>query len=403
MALPSFFFRSNEMKIILLTLIAFLSINRAFAESGWSGNGGDGKITGDNIWNLGQAVVPYCINVAPDFPLQKDELSQLVKESFEEWIQFFNKYDLNSKHLIFKTPETQGFLPSVSLDFSLQGSCGDVLLTHQVQFLFGIKNDIIKSYTQFSDAELKFGAAIRPNYNHKTYRNGGYIWISNFSSDRNKMKHIILHEIGHILGIKHDLVFVMDESIGDMLTSNLYSSEDFGHIEHSSWPFILRVGDKAELTTPKGRVARNDGRETRCEGLNYMPNRILPPALLKRLNLLPRGCHKFVLTFESESESEMFKIFSLAVVTPQGQKMNWRGEFIPVRKIMKDTIFPSVFTSLNGFWGKGISSEAKQDLPAKGFLLINGEKVAAQIELNKGISFELFFPETGRWFMTSTY
>lgn len=51
---------------------------------GWTGTGGDFHLENTNIWYAGNTQIPYCIEVANDYPMTHIQVSDLVKESIED-------------------------------------------------------------------------------------------------------------------------------------------------------------------------------------------------------------------------------------------------------------------------------------------------------------------------------
>ena len=63
----------------------------------WSGNGG-GDQTSENIWFLGDEPVEYCLFRANGYPLSDEELSDLVRQSIDQWLKFFKDWRLDRKN-----------------------------------------------------------------------------------------------------------------------------------------------------------------------------------------------------------------------------------------------------------------------------------------------------------------
>ncbi len=391
-------------RLFLLWLLLLLRPLLLVAESGWSGNGGDGHFTQNNIWNVGDQPIPYCLQVAPAFPFQQSELEEMITKSIQLWTDFFKKYQMNEKNLLFKISVGQfQNLGRISQQFIKKNDCSlSPIESGEIQFFFGLKNAVIKNYSQFSSAELKLGAAIRPDYDHLNYRHGGYIWIDAFSTEKNKMQHLILHELGHIFGMKHNSTYVMNEEVAEDLYDPHATEDDFGMIESAAWPFMLQQNAVVDLSSWRNKKRFQDFRNERCENRHFISNRFLPAPLLKRFQLLPQGCHRFQLKLVEKRLHK--KIFHLSLFTPREEKLSWVGEFVSDHHEADELLFPSLFTQVKGKWGWATLGLLKQDLPAKGFFQVGQEKIAAQIHLNKGIELELFFAqELGRWFTTISY
>jgi len=67
--------------------------------------------------------------------------------------------------------------------------------------MFGVKNDVIAASIE-NGGHHGAGLAVRGQIDMKTYRSHDFLWIDNFSDDRARIKHMFLHELGHVLGMK---------------------------------------------------------------------------------------------------------------------------------------------------------------------------------------------------------
>ena len=109
-----------------------------------------------------------------NYQFSYEDLSSLVKESFRDWKVFFDKYGISQKRIPLRSHEL------MALDFQNIGACSsDKELPTGLMFVFGkTDNPHIKMYNQYG-TENALGFAIRNKfYNHKTYQNPGYVWLS---------------------------------------------------------------------------------------------------------------------------------------------------------------------------------------------------------------------------------
>jgi Predicted Zn-dependent proteases len=226
---------------------------------GWSGSGGDTNLFKDNVWFLGQSEpVPYCIWKANDYNFSYNDLFNIVEESFKDWKSFFNKYGISNQNLTFKKVGRRGstfdYGKKLNLNFRNEGICSsDKDLPTGLMFVFGkTDNPHIKMFNKYG-TENAVGFAIRNKlYNHKTYKNPGYIWFSNSFEEKEKLKHIVLHELGHVLGMDHDSVFVMNSEVAAFLKAEKAGNNRFiGKIESPFRGYDFLPDDLLSLTYKK--------------------------------------------------------------------------------------------------------------------------------------------------------
>ena len=302
---------------------------------GWSGNGGDLLQDQDNAWFIGNETVEYCIERGDDFPLNFEELRNLVTESLHDWVNFFSAYGIDQR--VLGRPGTLGGLfpngqiYSLSLKFKQVEHCN--ALRQQVRFLFGTTTAIIDQFRlQKGDA---LGFAIRPAYNHDTYRNGGFIWIPgietqaalNWLDHPLLLKHLLLHELGHLFGMRHDSVYVMSSTISAELINRLSFpverlESDYGRIEHPAWPYRFQDGGLVDLTHDQGGSM----------GIppGYRSNLLMPAELRRSLHMQGDGYHRFQLRYLVNQQAIVLEIndhlsglhrFEL----PKLSHLSWKG------------------------------------------------------------------------------
>lgn len=300
-----------------------INIEAASEGGGWTGTGGNFHLHESNIWYMGNKEIPYCIGRANDYPLSEIELTRLVNQSFSQWKQFFNHYGMLNKNINVNNGKFSVQFPDFknrSINFNFKkvectlDAKGEIQeIKNGLVFLFGVSNSVVLKNQ--STAHTQLGVSLRKLYDHKNYVSTGFIWLKDFSTEINKIKHLLLHEIGHILGMKHDSVFVMDEDIAYQLRDNQkYSRDYFGDIESPAWMYRLEEGKTYNLTATRGRVL-----PTKCFDSDYMPNKFLPGYVKKLFNLKERGCHKLVLSYVKDGTNASQKMFKL-------QMMNLKGD-----------------------------------------------------------------------------
>jgi hypothetical protein len=416
-------FPSSKLGIVLSFVLAFasaLQIRMAHAgDTGWSGNGGDHLRQSDNPWNLGNEAVSYCLRQSTNTSFSKDELSAMTRSAFAKWRAFFQKSGLSAAP--FRVPYgfpsapaqfPDGVARGVSLDFK-ETPCSQMDHEAGIQILFDVSNPIVDDYLE-SHSDGSRGVALRQSYNFLSYRNGGIVWLKTFPNDPARSEHMLLHELGHVLGMPHDSTFVMDENVADFLALKNLDSSELGKIESDFWPYRFDKGTRVVLSSASSRkVLRNKTAalaET-CASDQEQSNTKLPKPFRLLLGLKEVGCHILILenlvagagvrtsklAFRVEAENKVVGKFE-GVFEPQGHRSTW------------DDLSPGLF----GPWkkqspqGEGVRHfRAPLDpepslLPARGAFLIHGKPVAARLYLEKGLQLELFTEANAQWWVLRT-
>jgi hypothetical protein len=133
----------------------------------------------------------------------------------------------------------------------------------QLQFAFGIRPQPIEEYISTVHA-APLSLALRGPYDYATFRTGGIVWVERIGAPPPYVKHLLLHELGHVFGMKHNSVFVMDERVADLVKFHGAGqlpdmSSHFGHIEDAAWPYTIRPGQVLEPYSGYQREHLPDG------------------------------------------------------------------------------------------------------------------------------------------------
>jgi len=224
----------------------FVSLN---CYAGISTNGGNITTDQDNVWYLGDKPINYCIERSPAFSLNTNESRELVRESINDWLRFFQKYGLDQMEF---NSLKDGMSLKLSLQFNELDKCNDD--PELLRFELGASDSDVRRALALDNQVNALALAIRQDYNHETYRNGGRIWIRNAYLEKEQIKHLVLHELGHIFGMAHDSVFVMDTEVADNIRTKTHQ-QFFGKIESPGWVYDLNSGDEINITAG-GRVGK---------------------------------------------------------------------------------------------------------------------------------------------------
>ena len=417
--------------LIILLLIDSHTLAKDFLgdlrKGGWSGNGGGEHQDGENIWFLGEKPVSWCLTVADDYPLEEERVYEIVNDSINRWKIFFRKYGLD--HAIFgfhkKTTKVRKNAPGtiqpshadsplkMSLQFEYTGICPNKSqsspLPDQIQMVFGLSNKVINAYRQLN-ANHALGLTIRKSFNHYTYRNEGYLWIDNFTDDETQIRHMVLHELGHIFGMKHGSVSVMSEKVGDIFKTK-YQLESIGKIESKYWPYRITPDNEyiigsSTLFRPKLKYENKFKHEYTTNkncNTNWLSTQTMPRGLQKLFRTDTYKCIKLKINMSSEGRH---KIIKLTIETPRNENhLSIIGKFQPAQpEAMQQHPGPILYTlwsQLNNkkkFWKKIGLQPHLAPVPYSGFFIQPGSRrnIAARFTQDKGPELELFLP-SGRW------
>lgn len=363
---------------------------------GWSGNGGDFGEVSNNIWNLGSEEISYCIISSSDFSINRNSLINLVDKSFLDWKSFFSKYDLlnpimrntrNRRRTInFADDKNRG----VNFNYKLSQECKSSSLT----FYFGTENKLIKDYKKYA-TEHPYGFALRTSYNHRTYKNNGLIWIK--TSDNNKqIKEVLLHEIGHVLGMKHDSVYIMRSSMAKEIEEGSFNKLA-NKVETQAWPY--RFSDNSSIfLKPTGKQKRNN-----CEKINSFKAGKNTQMLKSMIETSAKDCLILELTSQGQERKVLKLQYKLSNLTT-GKEITLNGRFITKRKLPGQKKGPGVFSKFKVNTNRGeklvwkkISLDRHDNNEISGSFKTKNSYIPAKLLQEKGVMLDLYLPKVDSW------
>ena len=217
------------MKLLCLFVLSLsLIIVSPIAFAGISTNGSVLTLEENNVWFLGSKPIEYCIENNNRVPTTK--IREIVRTSIRQWQQFFKKYELDKKEF----QNLAGFRNlKVALQMHEVATCTKP--SEQLRFLFGVETNEV--FQALAKDEGALALATRGDYDHVTYRNGGQIYVGSFENDAVKIHQMVLHELGHIFGMAHDSVSVMDSRLAYQILERRSPPPSFGVIETPRWPY----------------------------------------------------------------------------------------------------------------------------------------------------------------------
>src|SRR6185437_3135555 len=144
--------------------------------SAWAGadsSGGASHLTDeDNPWFLGSAPIPYCVHIAPDFPVARSVVERDIADAFAQWKAVYAEYHLYQRPLPGRFAD--GVPRSLSVDAREIPQCTDP--AHELEFKVGVVDSDVQTYFA-SHSKTAIGYAFRKDYDHQTFRTGGYVWV----------------------------------------------------------------------------------------------------------------------------------------------------------------------------------------------------------------------------------
>lgn len=389
---------------IIIAIFTITHLTIGFSGDGSANHGGGLSVDQNNPWFLGSEPIQYCIeSPSSDYPVSLVELRNLIKSSIEDWQRFVVKYDMSNQHWSGSPIK----LPLPNYNFVEVAGCNAV--DKQLTFLFGKDN---KTTLQYGSKSKHFiGEAVRGNYNYSTYRTGGTIKIQKFTSDQRKLKHLILHEIGHVLGFAHNSVFVMDERIADRLILNDIDTY-YGNIESPFWTYRISKNQDIRFFYINDKVCSQYDQK----GVAFNSAGILPSHVRSEFGLSNSDCF-----------SLSFKITEAVGVDAITMTVRFNAKLVLAIPGSQDKEFAAAFDAIHhdqwqdGYDNRHVSMTLPQaawpgfqravltggrdlffeDLPSTGFIKVNGKILSAVFAHKSGPTLRIAFPDQLKWWNLS--
>lgn len=162
-------------------------------------------------------VITYCLEKDEiSFPISNEKIKSSLKKAFDTWKAYIDKYDIEYDNVEDSKSPTLNMVK----DISYQSTCSQK--TDLVLYL-GKTNKIIDNIKKVMNKPAAL--THRVNYKQSKGWSRGFIWInSNFKvymSDKltwnqnHNLDGLLLHEVGHIFGVEHQVGTVMEKNFTD--------------------------------------------------------------------------------------------------------------------------------------------------------------------------------------------
>lgn len=397
--------RLNLLKVYFV-FTASLYCLPTLADGGWTSNGGFTTLDQNNPWFVGDEKIPFCFKVSKSFGVGKTAAEFLIHQSSKRWEDFFERYQMNlgfpfSSYYSFadnsKKKVMTSFEASVDCQRTITLCTGDSVdekacheeLKNKVLFLFGESNSVVEKYINLNGKAI--GAAIRTEYDHQTRQSGGIVWISNKRKlNWSQISHLLLHEMGHVFGMKHDSCWVMSEDVGHFL-EGWAGIGNLEQIESPTWPYSYKTGDTLLFTgtrvtfppAPKG----------------FFPNKYSLVGLTESLGFDKEGFFNLTAHVQWHTPGTI----GLKVIFeefPSGKKVEMTGKANSKNSLR--SIVPTLYTAWktkdsNSNYNTDYMDAGWVSDNLQGSLEYNGKKIPFLLDRKKGLTMSIFSDETGNW------
>jgi hypothetical protein len=222
-------------------LMALLCVSAFPAFAGQEiGNGTDDYKAKSHAWFTQASDISVCLDLKPDAGLSEAKMMGVLTRSFNAWSEFIN----SNRHL-----QADDTISKLKVRFE---SCSAKI---SLRFIMGgLPPEIRHAKSLGSKA---FAMPVLQSFNKTTFSGRGYIWIAGKSnlptymnwSNEEQIQSVVMHEIGHVLGIGHVAGTIMDANLSELIEETM--SGNSHHLISINMRRELIVDDLVRHYTPE--------------------------------------------------------------------------------------------------------------------------------------------------------
>lgn len=230
------------MKKIHTTAVILISLLSNLLHAGGMHTGGLDLYPADEgaAWFLGKdKIVNYCYKLDPRFGVSKGFVESNIKTALDMWVTYISQSFLEASHFNDIATKFEPILDCENAD---------------LRFYFGYENPEILKIKMIFNNPMAF--VYREKYNAQIGWGRGFLWFANQNQQGGAYPHwrqekvllsVLLHELGHVLGVPHIKETIMDEKLSEYLQGDFIQRNNLlGKINWSRTITPCMQGCKAE-------------------------------------------------------------------------------------------------------------------------------------------------------------
>lgn len=240
------------MKHFLCLFALTFSVN-TFAKNGWVSSGGDLYRSDKNPWFLqNTSDVNYCVTIdGPGISVSADEVKKQISAAIAYWKNEFAEAGRASA----LSDGGKSIAAKIGTQTFHETDCDG---TEDIRFVIGAGKLSTAQRRYLKNVRRHLGLAVRTSYDFGELRGRGFIFIASDQgrekfrssifendlwSEKNMLRGVLVHELGHIFGLPHMGAGLMSEAFAEKIVSSIF----FRSLSNmKELPPVLRTPEKSE-------------------------------------------------------------------------------------------------------------------------------------------------------------